>query len=287
MPKDPGHASPRGRSGSVGEERLTVTPPPAPVLRDQEGAWEEIAQISKNVRGLISATNSQAQYVRQIPEIKQAARDAKAEAVRANQAIALVDTKLSTEFKNLDRRVEKVENRAHDCAQVPTIAELRETTLEIRRRVEEGAREGVKTQERLTTTRDDVGELDEKVRTFAMARRSVVGALLGLAAFALTTIGSLVWFLAQTDTKVQTEQYERREGYKRLEKQIAEVGRVANTEPVRQEIETLTKAMGDEGDLAAAERFCAGLSNRAVWAMKRALPRADWPKCQRFRGKVR
>lgn len=278
--------------------RLTVTPPPSdlkvedsdefsdqegtPVVDKEEIAWREIGRMSKHLRGLVLATNNQAEYVRQIPEIKRDVKAAEVASRKALQKVEVVHTKLGTQMDNLDRRVGKVEDRGHDCAQVAAIAGLQETSLETRQKVEKDVQEGVKTRERLEHTRTDVEVVDKKIESFSTAKRNFVLSLIGVVIFGLSTVGSLVWFLSSLNTEFRTEQRERREGQKRLEEQVKSVGKVANVAPVKSEIETLTKAVKASNGHETVERYCAGLSDRAVRMMKRTMPRAEWPKCRRF-----
>ena len=283
--------------------RLTVTPPPSdlkvpdadtfteqegtPVVNKQELAWDEIGKMSKHLRGLVRATNNQAEYVRQIPDIKRDARAAKDSSRAANesaqkalQKVEVVETKLGTEFKGLDRRVEKVEDRGHDCAQVAVIASLQQESLETRQKVDTDVREGVKTRERLDNTRNDLDTVDGKVADFSNARRNFVLSLIGVFLFILTNVGGLVWFLSALDQKVEAEQRERRSGEKRLEAQVKAIGK--NTAPVQSEIKTLTKAVKAANGHETTEQYCSGLSDATVRRMKRALPREEWPRCRRF-----
>lgn len=258
-----------------------------PVVNKQELAWDEIGKMSKHLRGLVRATNNQAEYVRQIPDIKRDARAAKDSSRAANesaqkalQKVEVVETKLGTEFKGLDRRVEKVEDRGHDCAQVAVIASLQQESLETRQKVDTDVREGVKTRERLDNTRNDLDTVDGKVADFSNARRNFVLSLIGVFLFILTNVGGLVWFLSALDQKVEAEQRERRSGEKRLEAQVKAIGK--NTAPVQSEIKTLTKAVKAANGHETTEQYCSGLSDATVRRMKRALPREEWPRCRRF-----
>lgn len=287
MPKDP-----KDDSG-----RFTVTPPPSkfpsafpeegtPVVTNEQLAWREISNISKNISGLVRATNNQARYVKQIPEIKMDVKRARDEAAQAHQTVNLIDTKLSTELKNMDRRVVRVEDRAHDCSQVAIITELRETSLDTRRKVEEGRRDDARTEERLASAQNGLDEVGSRLEAFMRARRGLFVALLSLLVFGLSSVGSLVWFLSGINAEVEAEQRERRESYKRLEDRLEKVGEAADTASVRRDIETLTKVVEEVWEDEAAERFCAALSESAVRVVKRTVPRKKWPACRRFGGKV-
>jgi len=304
MAKDPRHTI-SDIDIDPARRKLTVTPPPSdlkvpdadtfteqegtPVVNKQELAWDEIGKISKHLRGLVRATNNQAEYVRQIPDIKRdaraakdSARAAKDSAQKALQKVEVVETKLGTEFKALDRRVVKVEDKGHDCAQVAVIASLQEGALETRRKVEKDVEEGVKTRERLDHTRNDLDAVDDKVEKFSTARRNFVLSLIGVFVFIAANVGGLIWFLSALDTKVEAEQRERRTGEKRLETQMEKLGKAANTAPVQREIKTLTKAVKASNGHETTEQYCSGLSDAAVARMKRVLPRSEWPRCRRF-----
>lgn len=275
--------------------KLTVTTPPpsrvedslfkeevTPVVTKQEVAWNEIAQMSKNVRNLVKASNNQAEYVKQIPEIKRDVKDAKRSANAALQKVDVVNTRLSTEFKSLDRRVEKVEDRGHDCAQIAVIATLQEDSLEARRKFEKGVKEDVKTGERLDSTRKDLAVVDKKVESMTNVRRNFYISLIAVFVFIASTIGSLIWFLSALDTRVEAEQSARRESYKRLEVQLKEMGKQVDPAPVQKEIKTLRTAVETVGATESVEGYCSKLSEYNVQRMKRALPRAQWPRCKRF-----
>lgn len=288
-----------------GRRRLTVTPLPSdlkvpdsdtfteqegtPIVNKEELAWREIGQMSKHLRGLVRATNNQAEYVKQIPEIKSdvkavrfAAKEAKEAAAKANQTIEVVHTKLGTQMDNIDRRVGKVEDRGHDCAQVAIITELRESSLETRRKVETDIQEGVKTRERLDNTRNDLEAVDKEVKSFSTARRNFFLSLIGVGVFLISTVGSLIWFLSSLDAQVGHEQRERQESYNRLEQQLTKMGKVADTQPVQEKLSNLTKAVRASNGHETTEAYCAGLSDRAVNTIKRSLPRNEWPRCRRF-----
>lgn len=279
--------------------KLTVTPPPknllipeefgepTPVVTKQEIAWREIGRISKSVRGLVRAANNQAEYVKQIPDItrdaraaKTSAESAKVSADKARQRVEVVETKLGTQFAALDRRVDRVESEEHDCTQVSVIGALQHGAFEIRKRVERDVTEGVRTRERLDSTRTDLEAVDEEVKKFSSARRNFFMGLLGLIIFGLSSIGSLVWFLGSLDSQFEAEQRARREGEKRLEAQVKALGKTANTAPVKQEIESLTRAVRDRHE--TTESYCSTLSDRTVVRMKGALAEREWPRCRRF-----
>ena len=278
--------------------RLTVTPPPSdlkvpdsdtfsdeegtPVVDKQEVAWEEIGRMSKNIRGLITATNNQAEHVKHIPEMQRDVKAAKRSADKALQRVELVDTKLGTDLKHLDRRVDKVEDRGHDCAQVAIIASLQEGGLETRRKVERDVEEGVKTRERLDNTRSDLETVDKAVKSFSTARRNFFMGLIGVAVFVAGTVGSLIWFLSSLETKFEAEQRERRASDSRIETQVKAAGKAADTAPVERQIKTLAKAVKAANGHETTDQFCSGLSDQAVRAMKRSVPRRDWPRCRRF-----
>jgi len=279
--------------------RLTVTPPKGsdlrvpdaesfaahegtPVVNRQELAWDEIAQMSKHLRRLVRATNNQAKYVEKIPDLQEDVQASKKSADRALQKVDILDTKVTTEMKGLDRRVEKVEERGHDCAQVAVIADLRDASLETRRKVETSVVEGIKTRERLNTAQDDLVAVDKEVKRFSNARRSFVMGLIGLIIFGLSSVGSLIWFLSALDTQVATEQRERRDSYARLEMQLGKMSKTANTAPVQREIRTLTKAVQKANGHETTEEFCSGLSDRTVKSIKRMVPESEWPRCRRF-----
>ena len=253
-----------------------------PVVNNQEVAWEEIGRMSKNIRGLVTATNNQAEHVKKIPEMQRDVKAAKRSSDRALQRVELVDTKLSTELKSIDRRVGKVEDKGHDCAQVAVISTLRETSLETRQKVEMDVQEGIKTRERLDNTRTDLEAVDKAVKSFSTARRNFFMGLIGVALFIGSTVGTLIWFLSAMDARVDSEQRERREGEKRLTEQVEKMGKAANTAPVQREIKTLTRAVEAANGHETTEAYCSGLSDRAVRAVKRGVPRAEWPKCRRF-----
>lgn len=281
-----------------GGRRLTVTPLPSelkvrdsdtfteqegtPVVNREELAWAEIGKISKNLRGLVRATNNQAEYVKQIPEIKQDVKEAKEASRQALQKVEVVHTKLGTQMDNMDRRVGKVEDRGHDCAQVAIITELRESSLETRRKVETDIHEGIKTRERLDSTRNDLESVDREIKSFSTARRNFVLSLIGVGVFLVSTVGSLIWFLSALDTQVENEQQERQESYQRLEEQLTKMGKVADTQPVQEKLTNLAKAVRESNGHETIVQYCAALSDRAVDRMKRTLPRSEWPRCRRF-----
>lgn len=289
MAKDSKRSNPSDYPG-----RLTVTPPPKDLLADDESddktpmvtgeevAWREIGHISKSLRGLVRATNNQAEYVKQIPEIKADVKAAKEASREALQKVEVVHTKLGTQMDNMDRRVGKVEDRGHDCAQVAVIASLQETSLETRQKVEKDITEGVKTRERLDNTRTDLEQVDREVKSFSNTRRNFWLSLIGVGVFVLSTVGSLIWFLSALNTSVETEQEQRQESYERLEKQVESISRTANVAPVQQEIKTLTKAVKASNGHETTEEYCSGLSDRAVKVIKRTVPEAEWPRCRRF-----
>ena len=280
------------------QRRLTVTPPPSalkvpdsdtfieqegtPVVNKEELAWNEIGQMSKHLRGLVRATNNQAQYVRQIPEIKKDVKAAKEASRKALQKVEVVHTKLGTQMDNMDRRVGKVEDKSHDCAQVAIITELRESSLETRRKVETDVHEGIKTRERLDNTRNDLDTVDKEVKSFSTARRNFVLSLIGVFLFIAANVGGLIWFLSALDTKVEDEQRDRREEQRRLENQLEKMSKTANTAPVTKEMQNLTKAVKASNGHETIEQYCAALSDRTVDRMKRSLPRGEWPRCRRF-----
>lgn len=285
-------------STSSSSGRLTVTPPPEylyvpgvkdfmaqegdPVVDSEKLAWAEISQISKHLRGLVRAANNQAAYVRQIPEIKEDVRAAKDSAAKANQSIEVATTRIGAELKGVERRLEKVEDRGHDCAQEAIITELRESSLETRRKVEHDVQEGVKTRERLETTRTDLQKVDTTVQSISTARRNFWMGLLGFFIFGLSTAGSLVWFLAGLSAQVEEERQDREEGYRRLENQLQQVGKVANTAPVQQDLQRLERTVKAVGTHELMEDYCSGLSDVTVRNIKRTVPVRDWPRCRRF-----
>jgi hypothetical protein len=297
MAKDPRHTISDTYIDS-NKGRLTVTPPPSdlkvpdsdsfikqegtPVVDKQEIAWGEIGKMSKHLRGLVRATNNQAEYVRQIPEIKADVKAAKVASREALQKVEIVHTKLGTQMDNMDRRVGKVEDRSHDCAQVAVIADLREATLETRRKVETDIAEGVKTRERLDNTRNDVETVDTEVKKFSTARRNFFMGLIGVFVFIAANVGGLIWFLSALDQKVESEQREREDVQRRLENQMEKLGKVANTAPVQREMENLTKAVKASNGHETIEQYCAALSDGAVRRMKRTLSQEEWPRCRRF-----
>jgi hypothetical protein len=274
--------------------QLTVTPPPkdllevndsddkTPIVTREEVAWKEIGHISKSVRGLVRATNNQAEYVRQIPEIKKEVREAKEVSTKALQKVEVVHTKLGTQMDNMDWRVSKVEGRGHDCAQVGVIAALQETSLETRQKVEKDITEGVRTRERLDNTRNDLSQVDSEVKKFSNTRRNLFLSLIGVGVFVVSTVGSLIWFLSALNTSVEAEQNQRQESYKRLEKQVESISKAANVEPVQQEIKTLTKAVKASNGHETIEEYCSSLTDRAVKVIKRTVPEGEWPRCRRF-----
>ena len=271
-----------------------MTPPPkdlivdvesdekTPVVDKEELAWREIGNISKSVRGLVRATNNQAEYVRQIPEIKADVKAAKVASREALQKVEIVHTKLGTQMDNMDRRVGKVEDRSHDCAQVAVITDLREAALETRRKVETDITEGVKTRERLDNTRNDLEMVGTEVKKFSTARRNFFMGLIGVFVFIAANVGGLIWFLSALDQKVESEQREREDGQRRMENQMEKLGKVANTAPVQREMENLTRAVKAANGHETTEAYCSGLSDHTVRMIKRAIAPTEWPKCRRF-----
>lgn len=253
-----------------------------PVVNREEIAWREIGHISKAVRGIVRATNNQAEYVKQIPEIKADVKAAKEASREALQKVEIVHTKLGTQMDNMDRRVGKVEDRGHDCAQVAVIASLQETSLETRQKVEKDVQEGIKTRERLDNTKTDLEAVDGKIEKFSTARRNFVLSLIGVVIFVLSTVGSLIWFLSALNTSVKNEQEQREESYKRLEEQVERVSKVADVAPVRQDVKRLTNAVKASNGHETTETYCSGLSDRAVRTIKRTIAQEEWPRCRRF-----
>lgn len=270
--------------------RLTITtPPPAPsdssipeVVSEEQMAWREISQIAANLRGLVKVTNNQAEFVKQIPEIKSDVKDAKQSARQALQKVEVVDTKLGTQLQAIDRRVGRVEDKGHLCKQEAVINGLHEVGLETRKKLERDIQEGVKTRERLDNTRSDLDIVDKEVKSFSTARRNFFMGILGVVVFGLSSVGSLIWFLSELNVEVENEQRERREGYKRLEFQLQKVGKTADTAPVQEKLTTLTQAVKAVNDQDTVEIYCSGLSDRAVRSMKRTVPQDEWPRCRRF-----
>jgi len=275
-----------------------VTPPPSdlkvkdsdgftaqegtPVVDKQEVAWEEIGRMSKNIRGLVRATNNQAEHVKHIPEMQRDVKAAKRSSDKALQMVELVETKLGTELKSVDRRVGKVEDKGHDCAQVAVISSLQESSLETRLKVDKNVQEGVRTRERLDNTRNDLESVDKEVKTFSTARRNFFMGLVGVAIFIISTVGSLIWFLSAMDTRVDNEQRERRESDRRVEAQVKAMGETSDTAPVQEKLTNLTKAVKAANGHETTEEYCAGLSDRAIRVVKRSIPRTEWPRCRRF-----
>lgn len=253
-----------------------------PVVTNQEVAWNEISRMSENIRGLVQATNNQARYVEQIPEIKAGVEAANIASRKALQKVEVVHTKLGTQMTDIARRVERVEDRDYECSQVMAITELREQSAETRRKVERDVTEGVKTRERLDNTRDELDTVDTEVKKFSTARRGLFISLIGVALFVASTVGTLIWFLSELETKFEAEQRERRDSDSRIELQVKVAGKASNTAPVTQEVQALTRAVKAANGHETTVQYCSGLSERAVRLMKRAVPRDEWPSCRRF-----
>lgn len=248
-------------------QRITVTPIPqefvidSPVLAEREEtpvidtqtlAFREIGVMSKHVRSLVRATNNQAKYVAQIPILKETIEQVRAEATKANQKIDLVDVKLSTELELAEKRMDRVEEKTHECSQASVILDLREEVKSHRK----DSTESVRTGETVKQHNREIEKLDRELKGFANTRRNFLIGIVGSVGLVLTSVGSLIWFLAALDAKVEVEQKQQEQRYKALETQIGQIDKGA---PSRSICDTLTPA--------------------ARIHIRKNLPRQDWPSC--------
>ncbi|MHA2334284.1 MAG: hypothetical protein ACXAEU_19810 [Candidatus Hodarchaeales archaeon] len=164
-------------------------------------AVTEIKLMSNRLATLITAVNNQADFVRQIPEIKDRVDEADAAAQGAYSKTELVNVELSTKLNGLETRL---------CLETESLA--------------------------------------ARMHEFIAAKRNFILAILTFIVFGLTTTGSLIWFLSQLNQEVHTEIRERREGHKRLEKQLEKIEKQTNPVKMLAEIKSISKSVSKRSD---------------------------------------
>lgn len=252
---------------------VRVTPPPRKLVGERM-SQVDIDQLNETINKIASAVNRSATNTERIPEIQK-----KVEAT-SDRVI-----ELNMEVKGMGHRVTKIERKVdegHACQQAEIIYELKDSQREVSKKIETDVQHGIRQAGEIVLLQKEISGTVADVEDIKKTPRRMFYGLAGMALTVLIGSGGALWFLAELRKDVQHEREQRTEQISRIEKQITKVATHADPAPVKQEIQTLAKAVRASNGHETTEQYCAELSDAAVDRMKRTLPQGAWPRCRRF-----
>ena len=167
---------------------------------------------------------------------------------------------LSTEMRGMGARVSKIEDKVdkpHDCYQIDVIAEVKDKQRESSSRVRAETVQTAESKARLEAAVADIEDLTGEVELIKAAPRRMFYGLIGVILTILTSVGGLLWFLAELNKDVEFERVQRVEQFQRLERQSAN-----GAKAIRQDIDELSRTVRVSVETDEEfDRMCLGMSS--------------------------
>lgn len=188
----------------MGKDSYPLTPPPRDVEVDAERLWDTLNKIT-------SAVNKSARHTAQIPDVQ-----------KKMDSMGVKVVELKTEMHGMGDRVSRMEkkvDRPHDCYQVDVIAEVKDKQRDASGRIRADGSKLIEASTKLDGISDDVANLNKEIEAVREGPRRLLYGLLGIIFTIITSVGGLLWFLAELGKDVEFERVQRTEQLKRIENQ--------------------------------------------------------------------
>lgn len=229
-----------------------VTPIPHGVNSDE--LWKALNKITR-------AVNNSAINTAKIPDIQ-----------RKVDSMGSKVVELSTEMRGMGVRVSRMEDKVdkpHDCYQVDVIAEVKDKQREASGRVRADSLQTAESRTRLEAAVTDLANLTGEVEIIKAAPRRMFYGLIGVMLTIISSVGGLLWFLAELNKDVEFERVQRVEQFQRLERQNA-----SGAKAIRQDIDDLSRTVQVSVETDEEfDRMCLGMSSSEKRLLRVTLKR--------------
>lgn len=240
------------------KDSYPMTPPPRDVDADSEKLWDTLNKIT-------NAVNKSAQHTAKLPDIQ-----------KKMESMGVKVVELGVEMRGMGDRVSKMEkkvDRPHDCYQVDSISEVKDRQKDASSRMRAESTSLAETKAKLDATAEDVSNLTGEIEIIRAGPRRMFYGLIGMIFTVLTSVGGLLWFLAELSKDVEFERVQRTEQLKRLEEHNKQ-----GASAIRRDIDELSRAV--KVSVAREEDFdllCEGMRSSDKRILRTNLNRRGKP----------